>query len=134
MLEIESVGSAPCMAGNWRPQPAIRTDQSGRPGLGMSNTRRHVEILASSFIPPIGTGGMIKGALCGFLTLIRHSHPHRGRLLSIEALTCFIVNNPANEPIQFLTVWSTRARSRLVMEVAGNEINTLSTGHLIHDL
>jgi GntR family transcriptional regulator len=45
-----------------------------------------------------------------------------------------LLHNPKNDPIQYLTVWSTPARSRLLMEIPGKDINTLSTGHLIHDL
>jgi GntR family transcriptional regulator len=45
-----------------------------------------------------------------------------------------LVYNRFQEPVQLLIVWSTPARSRMLMEIEAKDINTLSTGNLVHDL
>lgn len=44
-----------------------------------------------------------------------------------------LVHDRRQQPIQFLTSRSTPLRSRLLMEIGGADVNTLSAGHLIHD-
>lgn len=44
-----------------------------------------------------------------------------------------LMHNRKRAPVQYLTVRSSPLHSRLLMEVAGNDVNTLSAGHLVHD-
>jgi GntR family transcriptional regulator len=50
--------------------------------------------------------------------------------LKIERL----MHNRENQPIQYMTIWSTPQRSRLVMEVSTNDLNSLNSGRLLHAL
>ncbi len=45
-----------------------------------------------------------------------------------------LLHNNLQEPIQFLTVWSTPTRSRMLMELPAKDVNTLGAGYLLHDL
>lgn len=44
-----------------------------------------------------------------------------------------LMHNRRQEPVQFLTIRSSPTHSRLLMEVAGRDVNTFSAGHLVHD-
>lgn len=44
-----------------------------------------------------------------------------------------LVHNKTQEPVQFLTIWSSPLRTRMLMQIDGDDVNTLSSGHLIHD-
>lgn len=50
-------------------------------------------------------------------------------VLRIERL----VHDLRHRPIQFLSIRSSPARSRLLMDIAGKDLSTLGTGRLIHD-
>ncbi|MDB5818770.1 MAG: Transcriptional regulator, GntR family [Rhizobacter sp.] len=45
-----------------------------------------------------------------------------------------LVHQRDGTPIQFMTVWSTPARTRLVMELAADDLDGLNAGRLVHDL
>jgi len=44
-----------------------------------------------------------------------------------------LMHNRKQLPVQYLTVRSSPLHSRLLMEISGNDVNTLSAGHLVHD-
>jgi GntR family transcriptional regulator len=51
-------------------------------------------------------------------------------VLKIERL----IHHRSGVPIQFMTIWSTSERSRLVMELAAEDIDGLNAGRLLHDV
>ncbi|MFC4274417.1 GntR family transcriptional regulator [Achromobacter aloeverae] len=45
-----------------------------------------------------------------------------------------LVHDNRQQPIQHLVIRATPLRSRLVMVIPGNELDTISSGHLVHDM
>jgi GntR family transcriptional regulator len=44
-----------------------------------------------------------------------------------------LMHNRKQSAVQYLSIRSCPLRTRLLMEVAGNDVNTLNAGHLLHD-
>ncbi|WP_454727219.1 MULTISPECIES: GntR family transcriptional regulator [Cupriavidus] len=45
-----------------------------------------------------------------------------------------LVHDSRRQPFQYLVIRSTPRRSRMVMSIPGNQLNTIAAGHLVHDL
>jgi GntR family transcriptional regulator len=45
-----------------------------------------------------------------------------------------LVHNRDGAPVHYLTVWSTPLRTRMVMEVGADDIDSYSVGRLRHDV
>lgn len=45
-----------------------------------------------------------------------------------------VIHDPESRPVQFITVTMTPERSRILMDVAGDAVNTLSAGQFVHDI
>lgn len=67
------------------------------------------------------------------------SDPTRSRLLQTEVgvpllKVVRVIHDPKGRPIQFITVSMTPERSRILMDFAGDAVNTLSAGYFMHDI
>jgi GntR family transcriptional regulator len=64
--------------------------------------------------------------------------PHRAALLKCELSTALIrmsrvMHDDAGRPVMYVTAHLTPQHSRILMEIPGDAIDTLSAGHIIHD-
>jgi GntR family transcriptional regulator len=64
--------------------------------------------------------------------------PHRAALLKCELSTALIrmsriMHDQAGRPVMYVTAHLTPQHSRILMEIPGDAIDTLSAGHIIHD-
>ncbi|ETF02998.1 GntR family transcriptional regulator [Advenella kashmirensis W13003] len=48
--------------------------------------------------------------------------------------TTRLVYDSKQQPLQYLVIRATPLRSRMVMSISGKELNTVSAGHLVHDV
>jgi GntR family transcriptional regulator len=66
------------------------------------------------------------------------ANPERARLLRTETgapvlRMVRLLHDLNSRPVQYLTVYLTPERSRILMDIPGDAINTLSAGHVVHD-
>jgi len=64
--------------------------------------------------------------------------PERARLLRTETgapvlRMVRLLHDLDSKPVQYLTVYLTPERSRILMDIPGDAINTLTTGYVVHD-
>lgn len=64
--------------------------------------------------------------------------PQRAALLECELSTALIrmsriMHDDAGRPVMYVTAHLTPQHSRIVMEIQGDAINTISAGHIVHD-
>ena len=67
------------------------------------------------------------------------SDPLRARLLQTEVgapllKVVRVIHDPHARPVQYITVTMTPERSRILMDIAGDTVNTLSAGQFVHEL
>lgn len=67
------------------------------------------------------------------------SDPARARLLQTEVgmpllKVVRVIHDPEGRPVQYITVTMTPERSRILMDFAGDAVNTLSAGYFMHDI
>lgn len=67
------------------------------------------------------------------------SDPVRARLMQTEVgmpllKMVRVIHDPAERPVQYITVTMTPERSRILMDIAGETVNTLSAGHFLHEV
>lgn len=67
------------------------------------------------------------------------SDPVRSRLLQTEVGVPLlnvvrVIHDPDGRPVQFITVSMTPERSRILMDFAGDAVNTLSAGYFMHEI
>lgn len=66
------------------------------------------------------------------------ANPERARLLRTETGAPLLrmvrlLHDLNSRPVQYLTVYLTPERSRILMDIPGDAINTLTAGHVVHD-
>ncbi|WP_077000589.1 GntR family transcriptional regulator [Variovorax sp. KK3] len=67
------------------------------------------------------------------------SDPDRARLLHTEVgvpllKVVRVIHDPEGRPVQYITVTMTPERSRILMDFAGDAVNTLSAGYFMHEI
>jgi len=67
------------------------------------------------------------------------SDPVRAKLLQTEVglpllKVVRVIHDPESRPVQFITVTMTPERSRILMDVAGDAVNTPSAGQFVHNV
>lgn len=45
-----------------------------------------------------------------------------------------VIHDPEGRPVQYITVTMTPERSRILMDFAGDAVNTLSAGYFMHEI
>ncbi|MBS0427053.1 MAG: GntR family transcriptional regulator, partial [Proteobacteria bacterium] len=45
-----------------------------------------------------------------------------------------VIHDPEARPVQYITVTMTPERSRILMDIPGETVNTLSAGHFVHEV
>jgi GntR family transcriptional regulator len=125
-LRVRSVASQPLMLTDaW--VPARFKDQISAQKL---RAQALYEILMA--------GGIEFGRVVQEITAIA-ADPIRAQLLKTEVSTpllrvCRLMHDMDERPVQYLTAYLSPEHSRILMEIQGGAVNTLSSGQIVHDL
>jgi GntR family transcriptional regulator len=119
-----------------RNRPVILLDGWIPPEFAQSVTRKNLqktslhELIAGGFEKLGGVAQEVNAAL---------ADPVVAQALDVEVNSAVLkivrlVRNRAGAPVHYLTVWSTPLRTRMVMEVGADDIDSYSVGRLRHDV